>query len=56
LRPGVKPIAMNMVAEIARDPETAGLPISGIGGITPGVTRPSSWRSAPAMCRFAPRR
>ena len=37
--PAVKPIAMNMVAEIARDPETAGLPISGIGGIT-------TWRDA----------
>jgi len=37
--PAVKPIALNMVAEIARDPETAGLPISGIGGIT-------SWRDA----------
>jgi dihydropyrimidine dehydrogenase (NAD+) subunit PreA len=32
--PAVKPIALNMVAEIARDPETQGLPISGIGGIT----------------------
>ena len=30
---------MNMVAEIARDPETRGLPISGIGGIT-------TWRDA----------
>lgn len=29
----VKPIALNMVAEIARDPETHGLPISGIGGV-----------------------
>jgi dihydropyrimidine dehydrogenase (NAD+) subunit PreA len=37
--PAVKPIAMNMVSEIARDPETAGLPISGIGGIT-------TWRDA----------
>ena len=35
----VKPIALNMVAEIARDPETAGLPISGIGGVT-------TWRDA----------
>jgi dihydropyrimidine dehydrogenase (NAD+) subunit PreA len=35
----VKPIALNMVAEIARDPQTAGLPISGIGGI-------STWRDA----------
>ncbi|SIO11607.1 dihydroorotate oxidase B, catalytic subunit /dihydrouracil dehydrogenase (NAD+) /dihydropyrimidine dehydrogenase (NADP+) [Rhodovulum sp. ES.010] len=32
--PAVKPIALNMVAEIARDPETRGLPISGIGGVT----------------------
>ncbi len=32
--PAVKPIALNMVAQIARDPETAGLPISGIGGVT----------------------
>ena len=37
--PAVKPIALNMVAEIARDPETAGIPISGIGGI-------SNWRDA----------
>ena len=37
--PAVKPIALNMVAEIARDPETAGLPISGIGGI-------NTWRDA----------
>ncbi|MHA1523247.1 MAG: NAD-dependent dihydropyrimidine dehydrogenase subunit PreA [Alphaproteobacteria bacterium] len=35
--PAVKPIALNMVAEIARDPETRDLPISGIGGI-------STWR------------
>ncbi len=31
--PAVKPIALNMVASIAADPETADLPISGIGGI-----------------------
>ncbi len=37
--PAVKPIALNMVAEIARDPEMAGLPISGIGGI-------GTWRDA----------
>jgi len=30
----VKPIALNMVAEIARNPDTHGFPISGIGGIT----------------------
>jgi dihydropyrimidine dehydrogenase (NAD+) subunit PreA len=35
----VKPIALNMVGEIARDNETRGLPISGIGGIT-------TWRDA----------
>ncbi len=35
----VKPIALNMVAEIARDPTTKGLPISGIGGI-------GNWRDA----------
>ncbi|MEL6806906.1 MAG: NAD-dependent dihydropyrimidine dehydrogenase subunit PreA [Pseudomonadota bacterium] len=32
--PAVKPIALNMVAEIARDAELRGLPISGIGGVT----------------------
>jgi dihydropyrimidine dehydrogenase (NAD+) subunit PreA len=35
----VKPIALSMVSEIARDPETRGLPISAIGGIT-------TWRDA----------
>jgi len=37
--PAVKPIALNMVAEIARDPQTAKLPISAIGGI-------QTWRDA----------
>jgi dihydropyrimidine dehydrogenase (NAD+) subunit PreA len=37
--PAVKPIALNMVAEIARNHETRGLPISGIGGVT-------TWRDA----------
>jgi len=37
--PAVKPIAMSMVSEIARDPETRGIPISGIGGVT-------TWRDA----------
>ena len=37
--PAVKPIALNMVAEIGRDAETAGMPISGIGGI-------GNWRDA----------
>ncbi|SPH18432.1 NAD-dependent dihydropyrimidine dehydrogenase subunit PreA [Defluviimonas aquaemixtae] len=37
--PAVKPIALSMVSEIARHADTAGLPISGIGGIT-------TWRDA----------
>jgi dihydropyrimidine dehydrogenase (NAD+) subunit PreA len=37
--PAVKPIALSMVSEIARDPEMRGKPISGIGGIT-------TWRDA----------
>ena len=32
--PAVKPIALNMVAEIARSEHMRGLPISGIGGVT----------------------
>src|ERR687889_2152100 len=36
--PAVKPIALNMVSELARDPEIT-IPISGIGGI-------STWRDA----------
>lgn len=32
--PAVKPIALNMVAEIARDPSLREIPISGIGGVT----------------------
>ena len=37
--PAVKPIALNMVAEIGRSAATAGIPISGIGGV-------GSWRDA----------
>ncbi len=37
--PAVKPIALNMVAEIARTPETSHIPISGIGGV-------GTWRDA----------
>jgi dihydropyrimidine dehydrogenase (NAD+) subunit PreA len=37
--PAVKPIALSMVSEIARDSESAGIPISAIGGIT-------TWRDA----------
>jgi len=37
--PAVKPIALHMVAEIGRSKETAGIPISGIGGV-------ANWRDA----------
>jgi dihydropyrimidine dehydrogenase (NAD+) subunit PreA len=37
--PAVKPIALSMVSEIARDPATRDMPISGIGGI-------GTWRDA----------
>jgi dihydropyrimidine dehydrogenase (NAD+) subunit PreA len=37
--PAVKPIALNMVADIGRDAATRGLPLSGIGGV-------GSWRDA----------
>jgi len=37
--PAVKPIALNMVGEIARHEDTRGMPISGIGGVT-------TWRDA----------
>ena len=37
--PAVRPVALHMVAELARDGEMAGLPISGIGGVT-------RWRDA----------
>jgi dihydropyrimidine dehydrogenase (NAD+) subunit PreA len=37
--PAVKPIALRMVGDIARDSEMRGLPISGIGGV-------STWRDA----------
>jgi dihydropyrimidine dehydrogenase (NAD+) subunit PreA len=37
--PAVKPIALNMVAQIARNSMTQSLPISGIGGVT-------TWRDA----------
>ncbi len=37
--PAVKPIALNMISSIAADPELAGLPVSGIGGV-------STWKDA----------
>ena len=43
--PAVKPIALNMVAEIARDSETYRKPISGIGGI-------GTWRDAAEFMRW----
>ncbi|MCO3164326.1 dihydropyrimidine dehydrogenase subunit B [Pseudomonas aeruginosa] len=39
IRQSARGIALNMVAEIARDPQTRGLPICGIGGI-------GNWRDA----------
>src|SRR3546814_8167423 len=42
--PAVKPIALRMVAEIARDPECRRLAISGIGGI-------ATWREAAEFVR-----
>ena len=54
--PAVKPIALHMVSDLARDPECEGLPISAIGGI-------GNWRDAAefllmgaAMFRSVPRR
>jgi dihydropyrimidine dehydrogenase (NAD+) subunit PreA len=44
--PAVKPIALSMVSEIARDKETAGMPISAIGGIT-------TWRDAAEFISMA---
>jgi dihydropyrimidine dehydrogenase (NAD+) subunit PreA len=44
--PAVKPIALSMVSEIARDKETAGMPISAIGGIT-------TWRDAAEFIAMA---
>lgn len=53
--PAVKPMALNMVGEIARHEDPRDLPIPGIGGAT-------TWRVAAefptmggAMCRSAPR-
>jgi dihydropyrimidine dehydrogenase (NAD+) subunit PreA len=37
--PAIKPIALRMLGEIARDPECSGISLSGIGGI-------ASWRDA----------
>jgi dihydropyrimidine dehydrogenase (NAD+) subunit PreA len=37
--PAIKPIALRMLGEIARDPQCRGLPLSGIGGI-------ATWRDA----------
>ena len=37
--PAVRPIALRMVGDIAREPDLAGLPVSGIGGI-------ATWRDA----------
>jgi dihydropyrimidine dehydrogenase (NAD+) subunit PreA len=56
--PAVKPIALNMVAEIARNPcshrTACQSPVS--AGSRPGATRRNSWHWARAMCRSARRR
>ena len=55
--PAVKPIALSMVSEIARDPETARpADLGDRRRHDLEATRPSSSRSAPATCRSAPRR
>src|SRR5258706_536473 len=46
--PAVKPIALHMVAALARDPRIT-VPISGIGGI-------ASWRDAPGFIALGPTR
>ena len=43
--PAVKPIALRMIGEIARDPDCRGLAISGIGGV-------STWRDAAEFMAF----
>jgi dihydropyrimidine dehydrogenase (NAD+) subunit PreT len=53
----VKPIALNMVAEIARDPQTARpADLGHRRRAVPGATPPSSSRWAAARCRCAPPR
>jgi len=46
--PVVKPIALNMVASIARNPATASLPVSGIGGV-------ENWRDAAELMAIGAR-
>ena len=52
----VKPIALHMTAEIARNAETQGLEISAIGGITTCATPPNLSHSVPAAFKFVPPR
>ena len=55
--PAVKPIALAMVAEIARDPALRRpADLGDRRRSRPGATRPNSSRSARARCRSAPRR
>ena len=55
--PAVKPIALNMVGrDRPRPGDRAACRSRASAASPPGATRPSSWRSAPATCRSAPRR
>jgi dihydropyrimidine dehydrogenase (NAD+) subunit PreA len=54
--PAVKPIALNMVAEIARNPRRAACRSAASAASPPGATRRSSWRLGRATCRSARRR
>ena len=54
--PAIKPIALSMVSEIARDRDRAACRSPASAASPPGATRPSSWRSARAPCRSARRR
>ena len=51
--PAVKPIALNMVSSLAKDPKI-GVPISGSAASRPGRTPPSSSSWEPARSRSAP--
>jgi dihydropyrimidine dehydrogenase (NAD+) subunit PreA len=52
----VKPIALNMVAEIARDPQTRACRSAASAASATGATRRNSWPWAAARCRCARRR
>ena len=53
--PAVKPIALNMVAEIARNPATRACRSRASAASPLGATQPSFWHLAQATCRSARR-